>query len=74
MNPPLRRNCAAHVWKILSWSKLGSRQIGMLRSSRISLDSGIPISGTWHRRTFHPGSDVKPLMGEIGRIPSAVPS
>eukprot|EP00965_Chrysotila_dentata_P173524 5728341-Pleurochrysis_carterae.AAC.1 len=60
MHPPLRRNCEAHVRKIVSWSKLGSRQIGMPRSSRISAGSGIPISGTWHRRTFHPGSIVKP--------------
>eukprot|EP00965_Chrysotila_dentata_P108402 3580372-Pleurochrysis_carterae.AAC.1 len=71
MNPPPRRNCTANVRKIVSWSNLGSRQIGMPWSSRISVDSGIPISGTWHRRTLHPGSVVKPVMGEIGRIPAA---
>eukprot|EP00965_Chrysotila_dentata_P098733 3264311-Pleurochrysis_carterae.AAC.1 len=66
MNPPLRRNCAANVRKIVSWSYFGSSETGR-RSSRVS-GSGSPISGTWHRRTFHPGSVLKPVVGEACRI------
>eukprot|EP00965_Chrysotila_dentata_P151663 5012568-Pleurochrysis_carterae.AAC.1 len=35
---------------------------------------GAPISGVWHRRTFHPGSNRNPVTGVIGRIGAAVPS
>eukprot|EP00965_Chrysotila_dentata_P124981 4131167-Pleurochrysis_carterae.AAC.1 len=71
MNPPLRRNCAANVRKIVSSSYLGSSETGT-QSSRVSAGSGSPISGTWHRRTFHPGSVVKPVVGGTCRILAAV--
>eukprot|EP00965_Chrysotila_dentata_P048750 1618419-Pleurochrysis_carterae.AAC.1 len=36
--------------------------------SRVSAGSGQPISGTWHRRTRHPSSDVNSVVGVIGCI------
>eukprot|EP00965_Chrysotila_dentata_P157357 5198751-Pleurochrysis_carterae.AAC.1 len=38
------------------------------RRSRVPAGSGRPISGAWHRRTRHPSSDVKSVIGVIGRI------
>eukprot|EP00965_Chrysotila_dentata_P147462 4867975-Pleurochrysis_carterae.AAC.1 len=43
------------------------------RRSRVSAGSGRPTSGAWHRRTCHPSSDVKSVIGVIGRICVASP-
>eukprot|EP00965_Chrysotila_dentata_P044459 1478168-Pleurochrysis_carterae.AAC.1 len=41
--------------------------------SLVLAGSGSPISGAWHKRTCHPRSLVRSVMGETGRIWAAVP-
>eukprot|EP00965_Chrysotila_dentata_P057227 1898557-Pleurochrysis_carterae.AAC.1 len=67
MSSPLGMNLSANVTKIVFWTNLGSREMAT-RRSRVSAGSGRPISETWHRRTRHPSSDVKSVIGVIGRI------
>eukprot|EP00965_Chrysotila_dentata_P056170 1862095-Pleurochrysis_carterae.AAC.1 len=67
MSSPRGSSLAANVRKIVSWSYLGSRAMAAL-SSRVPAGSGTPILGVWHRRTCHPSSAVKPVIGVIGRI------
>eukprot|EP00965_Chrysotila_dentata_P151475 5005692-Pleurochrysis_carterae.AAC.1 len=67
MSSPLGMNLSANIIKIVFWSNLGSRDMAT-RRSRVSAGSGRPVSGTWHRRTCHPSSDVNSVTGVIGRI------
>eukprot|EP00965_Chrysotila_dentata_P262134 6214480-Pleurochrysis_carterae.AAC.3 len=67
MLSPRGSSFRTNVLKSRSWSNSGSI-LTMVSASRTGVGNWEPISGVWHKRTYHPVSNVGCVTGGIGRV------